>query len=421
MRTNLWPLSAPTQSPSVFSKMPPVEIRKASRPFISPAHIGKEPFRLFFPLGLLAGMIGVALWPLHFAGTYAWYPGQIHARLMAYGFFGAFIVGFLGTAMPRMLSARPLGLKNVAWLAAIHAVMIACLVGQAAAWADGLFLALLVSFGAIVLPRALRRKDLPPPGFVLVALAGVSVFAGTVLALAGDLREISPELLALQKLLSYQGFVLLPILGIGPFILPRFFGLQSAHEFPEMLMPSGLWKKKAALAVGAAMLIFGSFFLESFGFLRWAYAIRFAAVAAYLLMEFPFRVVPKLSNAFGITLRLAFVLLVLGLLTVAILPGYRVALLHLTLVGGFAVITFAVASRVILGHSGVGDQLKQPNRWFYLPLALLLLGMATRISGDFLPQIMASHYSYGAIAWICGALIWAVKILPNVLRRDPED
>jgi hypothetical protein len=215
--------------------------------------------------------------------------------------------------------------------------------------------------------------------------------------------------------------VLFPILGIGPFILPRFFGLQSAHDFPEMLMPSGLWKKKAGLALAAAFLIVGSFFLESFGFLRVAYAIRFIAVAAYLLIEFPFRLVPKFSNAFGITLRVAFVLLVLGLLTVAILPGYRVALLHLTLVGGFAIITIAVASRVVLGHSGLGDRLKQPNRWFFIPLALLLLGMATRISGDFLPKIMASHYTYGAIAWICGVLIWAVKILPNVLRRDPEE
>jgi uncharacterized protein involved in response to NO len=63
---------------------------------------GTEPFRLFFPAGVLAGLLGVALWPLHFGGYVAFYPGQVHARLMAFGFFGAFILGFLGTALPRM-------------------------------------------------------------------------------------------------------------------------------------------------------------------------------------------------------------------------------------------------------------------------------------------------------------------------------
>ena len=75
--------------------------------------VGKEPFRLFFPEGVLAGILGVSLWPLHFGGIMSFYPGQAHARLMAFGFFGGFIFGFLGTAMPRMLSAPPLGLGNV--------------------------------------------------------------------------------------------------------------------------------------------------------------------------------------------------------------------------------------------------------------------------------------------------------------------
>src|SRR5689334_7121293 len=67
-----------------------------------------EPFRLFFPAATLAGIVGVALWPLHFLGALQSYPGESHARIMAQGLFGGFILGFLGTAMPRMLSARSL-------------------------------------------------------------------------------------------------------------------------------------------------------------------------------------------------------------------------------------------------------------------------------------------------------------------------
>ena len=69
-----------------------------------------EPFRFFFPVGVLAGLVGAALWPLHFGGTYAPYPALAHARIMAEGFLGGFAFGFLGTALPRMLSAPPLRL-----------------------------------------------------------------------------------------------------------------------------------------------------------------------------------------------------------------------------------------------------------------------------------------------------------------------
>jgi uncharacterized protein involved in response to NO len=58
----------------------------------------EEPFRLFFPIGLLLGIVGVALWPLYYAGFATTYPGTMHARLMVEGFMASFIIGFLGTA-----------------------------------------------------------------------------------------------------------------------------------------------------------------------------------------------------------------------------------------------------------------------------------------------------------------------------------
>ena len=64
-----------------------------------------EPFRLFFPLGFLASAMGVMLWPAVFRGWIDYYPLEAHARWMALGFGGSMIVGFLGTAAPRMLSA----------------------------------------------------------------------------------------------------------------------------------------------------------------------------------------------------------------------------------------------------------------------------------------------------------------------------
>src|SRR5436190_21845692 len=71
-----------------------------------------EPFRIFFPVATLAGLIGVALWPALLLGWTQNYPGPSHARLMVQGFFGGFILGFMGTAMPRLVGGRPFSARE---------------------------------------------------------------------------------------------------------------------------------------------------------------------------------------------------------------------------------------------------------------------------------------------------------------------
>ncbi len=58
--------------------------------------------------------------------------------------------------------------------------------------------------------------------------------------------------------------------------------------------------------------------------------------------------------------------------------------------------------------------------WLTTAAVLMLLGLASRISGDFLPGIQRTHYLYGAACWIAGAVVWAACVLPRVLRPDPE-
>lgn len=383
--------------------------------------LGREPFRIFFPEGVLAGILGVALWPLYFGGLTTFYPGQLHPRIMVYGMFGGFMVGFLGTAMPRLLSAPALGARNVLLLVSLHLVMVLSFATQHVLLGDGLFLVLIGLFGVMMARRARHRKDLPPPGFVLVGLAFVCAVMGAIIALFQPWNEeTATRWVALHWLLTYQGFVLLPILGIGPFLLPRFFGLASPQEFGDDLNLSAAWKRKAALALAAGLLIVGSFLIETAGWFRVAYAVRFGVTLVYLLLEFPMHRAPKASNVLGASLRLAFGALLSGFILTALFPAFQMSLMHLTLVGGFAVILFTVATRVVFGHSGHLEKLKTGNRWMLVAVALMLLGMATRISGDFWPKIMASHYRYGALLWIGGVLLWSFYVLPKVREAEIE-
>ncbi|MDB6029394.1 MAG: NnrS family protein [Verrucomicrobiales bacterium] len=383
--------------------------------------LSAEPFRIFFPLGTLAGILGVALWPLYLKGVTEFYPGLTHARIMAFGLFGGFIFGFLGTAMPRMFTAKPLTAGEVLPFAVIHIAMVLSFAYGKMAWGDALFLLLLLGFAGSMLFRAKQRKDLPPPGFVLVGLSLICVASGAVISLLENRMELDPFWIVLQRLLSSQGFVLLPILGIGPFLLPRFFGMQSAHDLPESRNPTRIWLKKATTALVTGIVIIATFVLEVKGWFHTAYAIRGAVVCLYLLLEMPFRRGPDATNAMGMAIRLALFGVMAGFIAVSAFPEYRVSLLHLTLIGGFAVMTFTVATRVVFGHSGNIALLKRRNRWLLIAIGLMLFAMATRISGDFWPKIMASHYIYGAVIWIAGVLLWSIYVLPKVLVANTEE
>jgi uncharacterized protein involved in response to NO len=367
------------------------------------------------------GIAGVALWPLYFSGTISFYPGMSHARLMAYGFFGGFIVGFLGTAFPRMLGAAPLQPFETAVLLVLYVAMVAVILAAKTTLGDGLFVLLLLVLAAMLGGRARKRADVPPPGFVLVGLALLCAAVGAVLSILQNYSETAFFWGALQHLLVYQGLMLLPILGVGAFLFPRFLGLGSQHSFPESITPPPGWTGKALAALLTGGLIIVSFWLEAAGWVRAGPGLRFAVTLIYLVREVPIYRSGTARNAPAGILKLALGLLLAGFAAIVFLPGYRISLLHLTLIGGFAMITLAVATRVTFGHSGNLVLLDRPNRLLWVSTGIMLLAMVTRISGDFWTKVLASHYSYGAVVWIVAILLWSFYVLPKVAVPDPAD
>ncbi|MBI3417570.1 MAG: NnrS family protein [Verrucomicrobia bacterium] len=392
-----------------------------TRHWVNFTDLHQEPFRLFFPFATLAGLIGVALWPLLLLGWTDNYPGPSHARLMVQGFFGGFIFGFLGTSMPRLVEARPLSAREAfALLALFLGNVVANTVGMNTL-ADGIFVGEIVLWFAMLKNRCHGGMDRPPPSFVLVGLSLASALAGTTLHLAGRRWELSQPLDLFARLLSYHGFVLLCMLGAGGFLLPRFLGLGVRRNFPESAVASPEWKLAAGVAASAGALILITFALEALGWNRTAGTARAAFVVAYLCYEMPVERLRCHWRGVQWQLTAGLVCIPLGVLAAGWFSAARLPLLHLELVGGFALITTGVATRVVLGHSGAREKVEHFHPWLTTAVVLMLLGLASRVSGDFLLGIQTTHYLYGAACWLAGAVVWAVCVLSRVFRPDPEN
>ena len=376
----------------------------------------EEPFRIFFPIGALLALLGVSLWPLYYAGAIAEYPSILHARLLIEGFMASFIVGFLGTAGPRITSAPHFTRAEVLTLLTLDLLAAGLHCGGAYRAADFLFASCLAVFVFILGKRFAQRADSPPPNFALVALGLLNGIAGALLlALHEDRLYALPYRIGASLL--EQGFVLLPILGVGPYLLARLLNVSRADSLPESgVLPRG-WLPRAGFAVTIGLTIDATFVAEAFGWVTAAHWLRAGAVLVYLVTRMPRR-----GRSFlGDCMRTGLATVVLALVVESIWPQYRLGALHILFIGGFSFILFTVSIRVIFGHSGNAPLFEKRLPFFVMAGAFIFLALISRFVAEIAPAARTVHLIAAALSWMIALLIWMLKVLPKVTMADPEE
>ncbi len=383
----------------------------------SPALCFAEPFRIFFPLGLLLGAIGVSLWPLYFWQVIETYPAAPHMRLMMEGMMGSFVIGFLGTAGPRLLDAEPLQSWEASGLLFLQISSAALHLAQRPFAGDIFFLALLLFFLVTVLRRAGAHLDPPPPSFVLVIFGFVNAIGGLLLILFFSRSAFWHQT---GTLMLNEGFIALPILGVGAFFFPKLLGSGGTPEPADLQIGAARWRRGAALAGLCALVFSSSFAVEAGGWTRSAALLRGLTSLWYFLAQGRLfdRVAgrPFLARCF----QLGALLLVAGFFLAAIFPGYRLANLHVVFIGGFSILLFTVSTRVVLGHSGHADLFQRRLPFLVGALGLLVLAMLTRVSAEIFPSGRNRHLVYAALVWLIAAGLWAWALGPKLFLHEEE-
>jgi uncharacterized protein involved in response to NO len=122
--------------------------------------------------------------------------------------------------------------------------------------------------------------------------------------------------------------------------------------------------------------------------------------------------------------RLAWVsawMVALGYWGAALFSDYAIMMLHITFIGGFSLMTFAVASMVILSHAGEGDRLKGPLWILWVVGIGVAAALVQRILVEFFPDKYSQVLGVAAALWIVAALMWLVYMLPFLMRVPEED
>ncbi len=374
----------------------------------------EEPFRIFFPIGAFLALLGVSLWPLYYGGVLAEYPAILHARLMIEGFMASFIIGFLGTAGPRITSAPHFTRTEVLLLITLDLFAAGLHFGGSHRAADFLFAFGLAAFAFILGKRFAQRADSPPPNFVLVALGLLNGVIGALL-LAVYQNELYSAPYRIGASLLEQGFVLLPILGVGPYLLARLLNISRADDLPESrVLPPG-WLPRAAFALTIGLTIDATFVAGAFGWAALASWLRAGAVLVYVALR-----TPRRGRSFlGDCMRVGLAAVVLALLVEALWPQYRIGALHILFVSGFSFIVLTVSIRVIFGHSGNAHLFEKRLPFFIVAGALIFLAMISRYVADIAPAARTIHLVAAAFSWIAAMLIWMVKVMPKVTIAEP--
>lgn len=380
-----------------------------------------EPYRLFFPLGVLFGLAGTGHWLFYGAQWTSEYSGYFHSSVQAWLYMGSFIAGFLMTAIPRFASARPASALEVGCLLAAMASAFAALSQKAwvaAGCAYLLWLAVLLSF--IVRRFASKGHAANPPvEFVWIPVAFAHALAGTAVVVLAYAEKIPVEFLGPARAAAEQGFVLCIVLGVGGFLGPRLMGLFHLPD-PAALQKAARDNRQRLYAhLLFAVLMAASFLLEM-RHKQAAALLRALVVTLDLAWVSRVLAAPKVKGIFQTYLSLSFWLVTAGVWGSAIFPAHAVTWAHLLFLGGFSLMTFLVATMVVLSHSGQADAVRRPL-WIYRVIFFgVLAALAVRLSAQWTPESYFLHLGAASALWMLTAVAWLIFAAPHLLRVPEE-
>ena len=368
----------------------------------------REPYRVFFPLGILCGLAGVAIWPLYSFGLTTTYSGRSHALVQIFGFLYAFIAGFLLTAVPRFTGTQPPSLATQLVLAGLLLVASVSSELRAFATATVAFVAAHVMLLTLIVQRFAKRTQNPPPSFANLGLGLLAGAAGALMTSGVALELIPASWDLLGRRLLTEGMVMLLVLGVGGFLGPRLLGFAPppSHQIAAVSSVSSVVESFTA---GVVILV--SLVAESgFDLSRMAY-VRAFVVSVVVIRSLQLWKRPVARTTLSWAIWIAHWVIAIGVWVVAAAPRYRADFLHILFIGGFSLLILAIAMRVTLSHGGHSLAREERSWPLRIGITCMLVAMLARLGAPFAATSYFGHLQWAALLWMAALVCWGAYVL----------
>jgi uncharacterized protein involved in response to NO len=380
------------------------------------ATVPLNPFRLFFPLGILFGVTGVGHWLLWSMGWRAPNIALVHAALQTQGFLVCFVVGFLMTAFPRFTGTWP---ANKTEIAVMLTAALSIFVSTLEQWwvvEQVSFLILVVNlivFAGRRVPH--RHKDLPP-SFLLMGFGFLQAILGPVLILTSGFGMSNYALFSVGRQMIQVGFLLCMVLGVTGKLAPFLLGYT---DDPESDTESRTSFRKGNTAIflhgltGAGLL--ASFFIDAVS-PRIGAGLRAVLVTLHLFSFARIGRPLKKKTTLMFFFYVSCWMVSLGLWAAFFWPQYRIAALHIIFLGGFSLMIFSFGLLIVLSHSAKAALLNTRLISMRVVGGFVLTAMIFRFIAEMISSqyVVLIHIASGL--WVLAALLWAAMTIPKIIH-----
>lgn len=357
------------------------------------------PYQIFFPIGILCSALAVGVWLVQNLGWFEAPAILIHSKLVIGGFLWSFIVGFLMTAIPKMMgtAAAKRGEVAVAILLISTQIALSWIIDGRPFYVGQILVVLFVLFFAG--RRVLKRTRALPVFFSHMVLAMVLALGGAV-ALFQNERMMGIHLF-------HVGTILLLILGIGTRFFSFLSGLPSEFE--------GMPPRRQGVFHLLGVLVAAQLVLAGAG-VRAAYLGLFVTTLLYLLLIWKVLRRSERPSSLKAAVRVVAFMIPLSFLLCWIQPVQFLAWLHLLFIGCFGLMTYAVATRVTLAHGAYSTDLEIRSRGLWVFVALLSLSAITRMLYGVIEGPVRVHLLHLAAAfWLLAVGCWCYSFAKRII------
>ena len=322
----------------------------------------------------------------------------MHASLMLEGFELAFVAGFLLTILPRLTRTPPITTEARIAFVLVQGVLAGALTNLLV-FGHACALLVLLLLAVTLVRRMLTRANDPPEEALFIPVGLGLGMIGTAFALVG----FEPSARLGLRMISL-GMVLSFVLGFGTLLVPVFTEIRDPLVIPRIAKPHERAGRRLLYLACAALLAL-TFVAD---------ALQGHALASFgragigtLMLGFGWKLwrMPGRRTLPGYVLWASGWCVGLGLWAAALFPLHEIAAMHLTLLGGYGVLTMGIASRVTVTHGGRGPD-AEARLVTPLRVTLLALALATRLIAEFDPTHAPWWLAAAAACWILAWIGW---------------